>query len=571
MNPHWTSYTISPDATHHLAAGRPAYPARFWEVLKFHAPGLAPVLDDSGAYHISPSGAAAYSARFVRTFGFYDGRAAVSSQDGWLHVLPDGRALYDARFAWAGNFQGGLCPVRDRDGGYFHVRADGRAAYAARHAYAGDFRDGFAVIQDADGLHTHIDANGVPIHGRRFLDLDVFHKGFARARDADGWHHVDAAGEPLYAARFAQVEPFYNGQARVEDFDGALSIIGENGERITSLRKPLRSPLERLSGEMVGLWRTQTIRAAVELGVFERLPSTARDLERDLGLAQSVGARLARALAELGLIERDAAARGVWRATPLGAHLRRSHPLSLADAAAHWGRESYAAWGEIIHALREGRSGFGKIYGENFFAWLERDPESLRAYHAAMSAYARHDYAAIADAIDFRAHRSVLDAGGGMGELSFALLRSCPRLTATVMDRPEVIAAASASVPADIAARCRFAAGDIFAEWSADAASSADAIILARVLHDWNDRDALKILRNARQAMRPDAALYIIEMALDEESPAGGMLDLHMLTMTEGAERTPSQFRRLLTEAGFAMVDVAPTASVSSVIRAAAV
>lgn len=565
MNPHWTTYSISPDATHHLAGGRPAYPARFWEVLKFHAPGLAPVLDESGAYHISPSGAAAYSARFVRTFGFYDGRAAVSSQDGWLHVLPDGRALYDARFAWAGNFQDGLCPVRDMDGGYFHMRADGQAAYAARHAYAGDFRDGFAVVQDADGMHTHIDASGVPLHGRRFLDLDVFHKGNARARDADGWHHVDAAGEPLYAARFAQVEPFYNGQARVEDFDGSLSVICENGERIASLRKPLRSPLERLSGEMVGLWRTQTIRAAVELGVFERLPSSARELERDLGLAQSVGERLALALAEMGLVERDAA-RGVWRATPLGAHLRRSHPLSLADAAAHWGRESYAAWGEIIHALREGRSGFEKIYGANFFAWLARDPESLRAYHAAMSAYARHDYASIAESVDFGAHRSVLDAGGGAGELSFAILRACPWLTATVMDRPEVIAAASA--PADLADRCRFIAGDLFAEWSA---TDADAIILARVLHDWNDRDALKILRRARQAMRPDSTLYIVEMILDEDSHSGGLLDLHMLTMTEGAERTPSQFRRLLSQAGFEMMDAAPTSSVSSVVRAAAV
>ena len=510
-----------------------------------------------------PDGAAAYSARFVRTFGFYDGRAAVESGDGWLHVLPDGGELYDARFAWAGNFQGGLCPVRERDGGYFHMRADGRAAYSERYAYAGDFRDGFAVVQDGDGLHTHIDANGVRLHGRRFLDLDVFHKGHARARDADGWHHVDAAGEALYAARFAQVEPFYNGQARVEGFDGSLSVIGEDGARITSLRKPLCSPLERLSGEMVGLWRTQTIRAAVELGVFERLPARASEMERDLGLARSVGERLARALAEIGLVERDEG--GVWRATPLGAHLRRSHPLSLADAAAHWGRESYAAWGEIIHALRSGRSGFGKIYGDNFFDWLGLDPENLRGYHAAMSAYARHDYAGIADAVDFRAHRSVLDAGGGSGELAFALLRSCDWLTATVMDRAEVVAAASA--PVDVADRCRFIAGDLFAEWSADAAD-ADAVILARVLHDWNDGDALKILRRARQAMRAGATLYIVEMILDEDAPSGGLLDLHMLTMTAGAERTSSQFRRLLAEAGFAMGEVAATGAISSVVRA---
>ena len=562
MSPDWTTYAVSPDSTHHLAAGGgAAYSARFREVLKFHAPGLAPVLDASGAYHISPDGAAAYSARFSRTFGFYEDRAAAaSSEGGWLHILPDGRPLCAERFAWAGNFQGGLCPVRDRDGGYFHIRADGRPAYSERHAYAGDFRDGFAVIQYADGTHTHIDASGAPLHGRRFLDLDVFHKGYARARDAGGWHHVDMAGEPLYAARFAQAEPFYNGQARVEEFDGALSVINEKGERVASLRKPLRSPLERLSGEMVGLWRTQTIRAAVELGVFERLPASAQEIERDLGLARSAGARLTRALAELGLVEKDP--RGIWSATPLGAHLRRAHPLSLADAAAHWGRDAYAAWGEIIHALRSGRSGYEKICGKGFFDRLAGRRDDLRAYHAAMSAYARHDYETIAESLDFTAHRSVLDAGGGLGELSFALLRSCPWLTATVMDRPEVVA--DARPPADLAARCRFAAGDLFAEWR----ESADAIILARVLHDWSDADALRILRRARAATRPDSALYIVEMTPEEDSPSGGLLDLHMLAMTGGAERSASHFRRLLAEAGFEMVGVAPTASVNSAITA---
>lgn len=536
--------------------------------MKFHAPGLAAVLDASGGYHISPDGAPAYSARFVRTFGFYDGRAAVESADGWLHILPDGVPLYAERYAWGGNFQGGLCPVRERGGGYFHINLDGRAAYAERHAYAGDFRDGFAVVQDADGLHTHIDAGGARPHGRRFLDLDVFHKGNARARDGGGWHHVGMDGAPLYAARFAQVEPFYNGQARVEEFDGALAVIDESGARIRTLRRPRVSPLERLSGEMVGLWRTQAIRAAVELGVFERLPATASEIERDSGLAQAVGERLMRALAELNLVERDeSGGESAYRATSLGAHLRRSHPLSLADAALHWGRESYAVWGEIASALKTGRAAFPEIYGAGFFDSLADKPDALRSYHAAMSAYARHDYESIADAVDFRRHRTLLDAGGGSGELAFAILRSCAWMSAVVMDRPEVIANAPPP-PADIAARCRFIAGDLFKKWSA-AASDADAIILARVLHDWSDADAIRILRRARQAMRPDSTLYIVEMLLDENSPSGGLLDLHMLAMTGGAERTANGYRALLAQAGLKMVGAAPTAAVSSVLSAA--
>ena len=109
----WQASSVSQDATHHLAGdGRPAYQARFLEVLKFHAPGLAPVLDDSGAYHITPDGMPAYESRHTRTFGFYEGRAAVHSADGWFHVLPDGSPLYSERYAWCGNFQEGRCTVR---------------------------------------------------------------------------------------------------------------------------------------------------------------------------------------------------------------------------------------------------------------------------------------------------------------------------------------------------------------------------------------------------------------------------------------------------------------------------
>ena len=222
--------------SHHTVDGLAAYGARFLEVLKFHAPGLAPVRDASGAYHIAPDGSAAYDGRHVRTFGFYEGRAAVQSGDGWFHILPDGSALYPERYDWCGNFQDGRCPVRLSDSRYFHIKSDGAPAYRARYRYAGDFRDGYAVVQRSDGMHTHIDADGVPLHGRWFLDLDVFHKNHARARDAQGWHHVDTRGQPLYERRFQNVEPFYNGQARVEGFDGSLSVIDESGATLVGLR-----------------------------------------------------------------------------------------------------------------------------------------------------------------------------------------------------------------------------------------------------------------------------------------------------------------------------------------------
>ena len=561
MKGRWREYGISGDASHHVYQGRPAYPARFRQVLKFHEPGIAPVDGSSGAYHISPDGRPAYESRYIRTFGFYEGRAAVHSEDGWFHILPDGSPLYRERYAWCGNFQEGRCAVRMPCGEYIHITGDGVPAYGERYQYAGDFKDGHAVVQREDGKHTHIDASGYPLHGRWFHDLDVFHKRYARACDSNGWHHVDMMGEPLYRERFKNVEPFYNGQARVERFDGSLSVMDESGQALLELRRPSQSHLERLSGDMVGLWRTQTVYAAVELGVFECLPAPAQEIQRQTHLHGSVGTRLMRALMELGLVWD---AEGIYHPTDRGSLLMRNHPLSLADAARHWGKESYEAWSAVTRSLRTGESGFGRLHGENFFDWIRDRPADLRSYHSAMSTYARHDYHTLADSVDFTAHDSILDAGGGAGELAFALLRSCPELVATVMDRPEVVEALRP--PADLEGRCRFVGGDLFQEWPV----RSDAVILARVIHDWPDHDALRILGRAREAMSKDAKLYVIEMVLDDSTGAGGLLDLNMLVMTQGAERTEEQFSDLLAQAGFKLLDMIETRSVSSIIRAKA-
>ena len=232
----WRQTRVAPDGTHHLLDDEPLYDRRFDRVLKYHAPGLAPVTDHEGAYHVDIEGGAAYSERYQRTFGFYEGRAAVDAGDEWFHILSDGSRLYEATYDWCGNYQNGRCTVRRRDGRYLHLSPEGRSVYDGTWAYAGDYRNGIAAVQRDDGLHTHIDREGQTIHDRWFDDLDIFHKGFARAKDVDGWHHIDRSGQPLYGRRFADVEPFYNGQARVKRFGGGLEVIGEDGETIWELR-----------------------------------------------------------------------------------------------------------------------------------------------------------------------------------------------------------------------------------------------------------------------------------------------------------------------------------------------
>ena len=228
---------VSEDRTHHRWADAPAYAERFDEVGKFHAPGLAPVRRGALAWHIKLDARPAYERRFVRTFGYYEGLAAVVSSAGWHHIDATGLDVYTEQHAWCGNFQEGRCTVRDTDGRYCHIDRSGYRIYAQRWHYAGDYRDGVAVVQSEAGRSTHVNGNGEVIHGRWFLDLDVFHKGFARARDVRGWTHVDRSGAPVYERRFAAVEPFYNGQARVERLDGALEVIDEAGEPLIELRR----------------------------------------------------------------------------------------------------------------------------------------------------------------------------------------------------------------------------------------------------------------------------------------------------------------------------------------------
>lgn len=259
MNVDWRALRLSTDLSHHVdEEGHPVYAKRFDEVLKFHAPGLAAVRRDQHAWHIDPHGEAAYQCRFRRTFGFYEGRAAVISAEGWHHILPNGEVLYPQRYAWCGNFQQQRCVVRDADGGHFHIMPDGAPAYAKRWRYAGDFRDDISVVQNDQGQSTHIWPDGVFVHRHWFSDLDVYHKGYARACDARGWLHIDRTGEPLYARRFAQVEPFYNGQARVMREDGALELIDEQGCTICHLRAPQMDPFSALSADMVGFWHTHS-------------------------------------------------------------------------------------------------------------------------------------------------------------------------------------------------------------------------------------------------------------------------------------------------------------------------
>ena len=547
----WQSLRVSACGTHHVDEhGWPAYDERFDEVLKFHLPGLAPVRHNGLAWHIRSDGLPMYDQRFIRAFGFYEGLASVVAFDGWHHIMTDGRDAYPARHAWCGNFQQGRCAVRDNDGAYCHITPAGDAVYPDRWRYAGDYRDGIAVVQAVDGYSTHIDLDGKIVHGKWFVDLDVYHKGYARARDEDGWMHVDLFGRPAYAHRFQAVEPFYNGQARVERFDGALEVIDEYGETLVLLRPPRRSEFASLSGDMVGFWKTQTIGAAVELGVIEALPATELEIAERCRFPGDGAQRLMRALGELGLARQQA---NHWTLTRRGELLRTDHPLTLADAAIEYAGQFSTMWSQLPDILR-GSSAEGII---DVFDKVARDDARCFGHHRMLQSYARHDYGEVCRALDLHGDEHVVDAGGGLGVLAKMILDTHPSAEVTVLERSEVVAMTHSSSP-----RLRWQSGSLFEPWRLDA----DAVLLSRVLHDWDDAKAIQILTHARAVLPCGGCVYIIEMLLPEAGVAGSLCDLHLLVVTGGRERTAEQFRRLLTAAGFEFVAVRRLAALPSII-----
>ena len=225
----WQEIRVSADNTHFLYNGKPIFEKYFIEVLKYHFPGLAPVKDKSGAFHINVYGNQLYHQRYQRTFGYYCNRAAVMNDGQWFHINENGERIYSDIFSWIGNFQENICTVRDDKNRYFHIDPIGNRIYPDTYVYCGDFKDGYACVKKDNGFWRHVNIYGNRLNDKEFLDLNIFHKNFATAKDKNGWHHIDKSGNEIYSHRFLLVEPFYNGFALVTKLNNEKIIIDENG------------------------------------------------------------------------------------------------------------------------------------------------------------------------------------------------------------------------------------------------------------------------------------------------------------------------------------------------------
>lgn len=317
------------------------------------------------------------------------------------------------------------------------------------------------------------------------------------------------------------------------------------------------------------LWVSRAVYAAVQLRLADALGDgrkTPEELARGTRTHAPSLYRLMRMLASLGLFSEDGDHR--FALTPLGATLKAGAPgAARSTVMALAGQWMWEAWGELLYSLRTGKPAFEKVWGMPLHDYLAKHPNEAAFFGEAMIGFHGGEPPAVAAAYDFSKIQTLVDVGGGTGNLLATILRAHPHLRGILYELGHVVPAALANfTTSGLTDRCSAVTGNFFKSVPA----GGDAYLLSHVLIDWNERKCLAILRNCQRAMGRQGRLLIVESVLpsgDEPHP-GKVLDLVMLTVTGGVERSGEEYAALLAKAGFRLARIVPTASAVSVVEA---
>lgn len=324
-----------------------------------------------------------------------------------------------------------------------------------------------------------------------------------------------------------------------------------------------------LEALLSGYRLTQLVHVVAKLGVPDQLalrPHAVEELALAVGANADALHRVLRALDSLGIFSQ--AADGKFSLTEEGQRLRSDVADSMHMPAITYGEAWWwQAWGGLYDAVRSGGTAFDTVHGVDLFSYLSRDPQAAGLFDGIMHGMTTQVAAAVAALYDFSATRRLLDIGGGQGALAAAILRENPQMSAVLFDRPSVIERADKRLQElGIADRCELVAGDFFVS----VPGGADTVTLKDIIHDWDDERARAILGNIRLAMVKTARLLVIERLIPPgNAPSyGKLVDVTMLVLTGGRERTEEEYRALLASAGFATRRVVSVSGETSVIEA---
>jgi predicted O-methyltransferase YrrM len=321
---------------------------------------------------------------------------------------------------------------------------------------------------------------------------------------------------------------------------------------------------------ITGYWLSCGVHVAARLSIADHLaqgPRTSADLAKASKAHPPTLYRLLRMLATHGVFrERDD---GAFENTPLSETLRAGVPASMKPFAIMMvDSPSLAAWNDLLRTVQTGEEAFQRVHGMGGFEYMAAHPDKAKEFGESMTSISGMENPAIAEAYDFRGIEKLVDVGGGHGSLLAGILKRNPALKGVVYDRAEVVANAQKDEHVrekGVAERVELVAGNFFDSVPA----GADAYIMKYILHDWSDAQCRQILSHCRKAMAQGGKVLVVDNVIPPGNAPhwGKMLDMNMLVLTPGRERTEAEFRELFASAGLRLTRIVPTASPLCVVE----
>jgi len=329
--------------------------------------------------------------------------------------------------------------------------------------------------------------------------------------------------------------------------------------------------IERVMQFASGMGITAALQPIVRMGIPDILangPLPVAEIAQKTGSNADALYRVMRLLASVGMFAESA-----WKTfalTPMSQLLRSDTPGSLRDYVL-WvsNRFHFRVWSEMGHSIETGQPAVEKVSGKSAFDTIFGDPEVAYDFNSAMTSFSRIIAPALLKAYDFSGIDTLMDVAGGHGAVLCEVLTAYPKMKGILFDLPNVIQEANCHICSlKLDDRCTTIHGDFFESIPA----GADAYYMQHIIHDWADEPALKILGNVRRALegKPDGRLIVMDSVLVENSKPNPAkwLDLEMLLMPGGRERTEGEWRDLFARANFEITRIVPVQMSTSVIEA---
>jgi hypothetical protein len=319
-----------------------------------------------------------------------------------------------------------------------------------------------------------------------------------------------------------------------------------------------------------GFQVTQCIYVAAKLGIADLLndgPRSSEDLAQATGTHAPSLYRVLRLLTAVDLLTEGEA--HSFELTPIGTYLQTGVPGSMRNTVLCYSAKPFwHVWGALLHSVETGEASFQHVIGSKGWDYYAQHPDEGALFNNMMTEWTSSVAPTVAANYDFSATQTLVDVGGGHGQMLASILLAHPTLHGVLLDLPHMVKGAPPLLEAaGVADRCEVIGGDAFAAVPA----GYETYLLSRVIHDWDDERAITLLTRCQQAMKPQGKVLLVErVILSGSTPQVLVLesDVQMLVLTVGKERTDVEYRTLLNAAGFELTQIIPVLTPFYVIEA---